>query len=178
MVSEPKGKPPGTLRRRISSSPPQPPPVTFRAALLRSEITDSAAHKADLQSGGNPAGNQHCTHRHAPRFSGSLSSTRRHVGAPGSFSGDGTPQPRSSGAVLLLHPSGGRPRALLTYLFAHFASTAFCQSSSPWFGSFFFHLQFHSCDFKFHSRDFKLHSRDSPPSYYGTLQSKRDSISS
>ena len=44
-------------------------------------------------------------------------------------------------------------------------------------GPLFLHLQFHSRDFKFNSCDFKLHSRDSP-SYSGSLQSKRDSISS
>ena len=129
--------PPGTHRRRTSSSPPQPPPVTFRAALLRPKITDSEAHEADLHSGGNPAGNQHRTCRHAPPFSGSLPSTRRRVWAHGTFSGDGTPQSGSSGAVLLLHPSDGPPRALLIHFFTHFASAALRQSSSPRFGSLF-----------------------------------------
>ena len=135
----------GTLRRWISSSPPQllllsPPPVTFRAALLWPEITDSEAHEADLHSGGNPAGNQHRTRRHTPPFSDSLLSTRRRVGVRGSFTGDRTPQPGSSGAVLLLHPSGTPPRALLIHLLAHFAFATLCQSSSPRFGSFFFFI--------------------------------------
>ena len=60
-----------------------------------------------------------------------------HVWARGSFSGDGTPHPGSSGAVLLLHPFGGPPQALLIHLFADFASAALRQSPSPRFDSFF-----------------------------------------
>ena len=73
--------PPGTLRRRISSSLPQPSPLpmTFRATLLQLETTDSEAHEADLQAGGNPVGKQHRTRRHAPPFSCSLPSTHRRV---------------------------------------------------------------------------------------------------
>ena len=60
--------------------------------------------------------------------------------ARGSFSGDGTPHTGSFGTVLLLYPSGGPPRALLIHIFAHFASAALRQSSSPRFGSFFFFI--------------------------------------
>ena len=125
------------LRRRISFSPSQPPqppsslpPATFREALLRPETTDFEAHEADLPAGGNPAGNQNLTRRHAPTFSGSLPSTRRRVSARAFFSGDRTPHTGSSGVVLVFYPSGGPTRALLIHLLAIFASAViFCSSS-------------------------------------------------
>ena len=73
------------LRRRISFSPPQPPPslppATFREALLRPKTTDFEAHEADLPAGGNPASNQKHTRRHARPFSSSLPFTLRRVSA-------------------------------------------------------------------------------------------------
>ena len=124
--------------RWISFSPPpppsSPPPATFRATLLRPETID---FEADIHASGNPVGKQQRMRRHAPPSSGSLLSTRRRVSACGSFSGDGTPHIGSFGVVLLLYPSGGPPLALLIHLFAHFASVALCQSSSPRFGSSF-----------------------------------------
>ena len=156
------------LRRRISFSPPQPPPsslppATFREALLRSKTTDFEAHEADLHAGGNPAGNQLHTRRHAWPSSGSLPSTRRRVSARASFSGDGTPHTGLSGAVLVFYPSGGPTRALLIHLLALFASAVIFSSSSAsavnfsrilyGLGPLFLHFQFHNPDFKLHSRD-------------------------
>ena len=73
------------LRRRISFSPPQPPPslspATFREALLRPKTTDFEAHEADLPAGGNPAGNRKHTRRHSCPFSDSSPSTRRRMRA-------------------------------------------------------------------------------------------------
>ena len=80
------------------------------------------------------------TARAVTRLPSPATCRRRRVWACGSFSGDGTPQPGSSDAALLLHPSDGPPRALLIHLFAHFASAALRQSSSPRFGSFFFFI--------------------------------------
>ena len=68
------------------------------------------------------------------------------VWARGPLSGDEISYPGSSGTVLLIHPSGGPPRALLIHLFAHFISTALRQSlfSTVWVT--FLHLQFHNRD--------------------------------
>ena len=90
------------------------------------------AHDADLPAGGNPAGNQKLTRRHARPFSSSVSSTRRRVWARVFFSGDGTPHAGSSGAVLVFYPSGGPTRALLIHLLAFFVSAdAFSSSPTP-----------------------------------------------
>ena len=76
------------LRRRISFSPQQPPqpppsvpPATFREAHLRPKTTYFEAHADDLPAGGNPAGKQKLTRRHARPFSRSVPSTRRRVSA-------------------------------------------------------------------------------------------------
>ena len=124
------------LRRRISFSPLQPPPsvppATFREAHLRPKPTFFEAPAADLPAGGNPAGNQQLTRRHARFFSSSLPSTRRRVWARVFFSGDGTPHAGSSGAVFTFYPSGGPTRALLIHLLAFSASAdAFSPSPTP-----------------------------------------------
>ena len=160
------------LRRRISFSPPQlpqPPPATFQEALLRPKTTNFEAHEANLPAGGNPAGRQKPTRRHARLFSGSLPSTRRGVSA-------------RVGACLLLrrrdfshrvvrrrlgdlslrrsNPSPPSPpfglfclRRQLRFIFSRFSSSSVGFSSfsvvfsTVWVPFFFI---------------FKLHSRDSP----------------
>ena len=151
--------PPGTLRRRISSSPPpSSPPVTFWAALLQPETTDSKAHKADLHVGGNLVGKQHHTRRHAPPFSDSLLSTRRRGCPcrrvdPFSMTGlhiQGGPAPSCCFIPLVVHPEP----SLSTFLPILLPPPSVSHLLHG-LGPFFLHLQFHS-------RDFKLHSCDSP----------------
>ena len=92
------------LRRRISFSPPQPPPslpsATSRDALLRPKTTYFESQRADLHAGGHPAGNRPPTRRHALVFSSSLA-----VHAPASERACGRVAPSP---VTRLH-SQGRP---------------------------------------------------------------------
>ena len=148
------------LRRRISfSPPPSPPPPTFRAVLLRPETTDFEAHKADfeahkadLHAGGNPAGKQQRTRRHAPPSSASLPSTHRRV-APFPVTGlhiKGRPAPSYCSIPLAVHPE---PSSSTFFPILPPPPSVSCLLHG--LGPLFLHLQFHN-------RDFKLHSRDSP----------------
>ena len=142
--------PPGTLRHRISSPPP-PPPVTFRPALLRPETSDSEVHEADLHAGGNPVGKQPHTRRLSP------AACRPCIGACGRVGHfpvlrlhiQARPAPSccSIPSTVHLEPSLSTflPILPLPHSVSHLLHSL----------GLFFHLQFHS-------RDFKLHSRDSP----------------
>ena len=129
-----------SLRHRISSTSPPPPSDLlafgdfFQPAILRPETSDSEAHEADLHVGGNPVGKELFTRRHMPLFSDDLPSMRRRVWTHGPLSGDEIPSLGSFDAVLLIHPFGGPPRALIIHLFDHFGSAAFRQSlfSTVW----------------------------------------------
>ena len=128
---------------RVSFRSPSPPPDLLLAATAVGDFptSSSPAGNHKFRAGGNPAGNQQHTRRHARPSSGSLPSTRRRVSA---YSPEVHPEPSLSTfwPILPLPPSVSR---LLYGL-----------------GPLFLHLQFHSRDFKFHSCDFKLHNRDSP----------------
>ena len=113
----------------ISSPPSLPSDLLaagdfFRPALLWSETSDSKVHETYLHVGGNPIGKQLSTRRHVPLFFGGLRSTRQRVWARGPLSGAEIPSPGSSDVILLIHPSGSPPRALLIHLFNHFGSAA------------------------------------------------------
>ena len=140
-------------RRRISSPPP---PVTFRPALLLSEISESEAHEADLHAGGNPVGKQPRTGRHAPPLFGSLLSTRRRVGARvGAWA---IFRCRNSTSKLVRPPSccsippAVHPEPSLSTFLPILPPQHSVSHLLHSLGLLFLHLQFHSRDFKFHSR--------------------------
>ena len=92
----------------------------FRQALLRPDTSYSKAHEADLPVGGNPTSKQSPTLCHTPIFSCGLSFTHWRMWAHYPLSGGKIPSSGSSSTVLLIHPSGGPPRAFLLHLFWQF----------------------------------------------------------
>ena len=150
------------LRRRISFSPPQPqpqpslPPATFREALLRPETTDFETHEVDLHAGGNPAGNQQHTRRHARPSSSSLPSTRLRECACGRVAPfpvtrlhtQGRPAPSCCSIPPAVHPEPS-----LSTFWPILPPPPSVSRLLYGLGHFFLHLQFHSRDFNLHNRD-------------------------
>ena len=77
-------------------------------------------HKVDLPVRGNPSSKQSPMLHHVSIFSHILSFTCRSVWARDPLFGTEIPSPGSFSAVLLIHPSGGPPRAFLLCLFWKF----------------------------------------------------------
>ena len=116
-----------TLRCWISSPPPPPPDLLAAGDFSSQLFSDRKPHiprrtRPIYKSEETPPENSS-----APLFSGGLPSMGRRVWVRGPLSGDEISYPGSSGAVLLIHPSDGPPRALLIHLFAHFSSVALRQ---------------------------------------------------
>ena len=180
---------------RVSFRSPSPPPdlllsATAAAVTAAADFPGSSSPagnhrfrgaRDNLHAGGNPTGNQQHTRRHAPPF---LRQLAVHAPARECACGRVAPFP-----VTRLHTQGrlapsccSIPRAIhpepsLSTFWPILPLPPSISRLLYDLGPLFLHLQFHSRDFKFHSRDFKLRNRDSP-SYSGSLQSKRDSISS